>query len=94
MHEYYSYSYSLILINEYYLYSVKILIPNNIRIRIWSKKQYSLTSDDHEHDSDDEEEQEGDDVKVSVTERSSLVVGLPGDPLPLSSLDINNSQDH
>ena len=35
-----------------------------------------------------------DDVKVSVTERSSLVVGLPGDPLPLSSLDINNSQDH
>ena len=28
-----------------YSYSVKILIPNNIRIRIWSKKQYSLTSE-------------------------------------------------
>ena len=42
-------------------------------------------------DGDDDDE---DDVKVSVTERSSLVVGLPGDPLPLSSLDINNSQDH
>ena len=50
--------------------------------------------DDHEHDSDDDEEEEEDDVKVSVTERSSLVVGLPGGPLPLSCLDINNSQDH
>ena len=58
--EYYSYLYSanylctnIIRIcirsfweNEYYSYSylVKILIPNIIRIRIWSEKQYSLTS--------------------------------------------------
>ena len=57
--EYYSYSYlakyyctNIIHIrlrsfwkHKYYSYSVKILIPNNIRIRIWSKKQYSLTSE-------------------------------------------------
>ena len=45
--------------NEYfsYLYSFKILIPNNIRIRIRSKKQYSLTSgcdDDDDGGADDD----------------------------------------